>query len=64
MSIMETGKPNIIMNYIKLFNEYEIPDGWGMSIERMNVTPAENLSSLNHMALDEWDSLPLKPRGN
>jgi len=41
MSIMETGKPHIIMNYINLFNEYEIPDGWGMFIERMNVTPAE-----------------------
>jgi len=42
MSIMETGKPNIIMNYINLFNKYEIPDDWGMSIERMSVTPAEN----------------------
>jgi hypothetical protein len=42
MSIMETGKPNTIMNCVKLFNEYEIYDGWGMSIERMNVTPAEN----------------------
>lgn len=39
---METGKPNIIMNYINLFKEYKIPDGWGMSIEWMNVTPAEN----------------------
>jgi hypothetical protein len=42
MSIMETGKPNIIMNYINLFNEHEIPDSWDMFIERMNVTPAEN----------------------
>jgi len=38
MSIMETGKPNIIMNYINLFNKHEIYDGWGMSTERVNVT--------------------------